>query len=377
MEKPFAFGILASGDYFINREKESERLVNNFRFGINTILISPRRWGKSSLVKKSSEKALTLESKLRFAFIDIFSVRTEEEFYNLYASQLLKAATFNWEERIELAGKIFKSIVPKVNMNIDPIHDFSINMDWSEVKKSPEEILNMAENLSKEKDIMMVVCLDEFQNINQFENPVAFQKKLRSFWQKHTMVSYCLYGSKRNMMMDIFESRSMPFYKFGDTMFLEKIAPPYWTKYIVERFHDTGKSITESQANAIALSMENHPYFVQQLAQEVWYCTDKVCEDKFVNEAIDELTIKNNILYQRELEWLTGTQIGFLKALLDEVEQYTSIEVLSKYKLGTSANIKRIKEALIQKEIIDFDGKKPIITDPLFKAWLQKMYKGN
>ena len=100
---------------------------------------------------------------------------------------------------------------------------FLFPLDWKEVKKGQDEILDLAENICKNKKIKVVVCIDEFQNIAFFDEPLAFQKKLRAHWQHHKQTSYCLYGSKRHLLMDIFSSQSMPFYKFGDVIFLEKI----------------------------------------------------------------------------------------------------------------------------------------------------------
>lgn len=99
-----------------------------------------------------------------------------------------------------------------------------MGFDWDVVEQSPGEILDLPERLSKEKNIRFVICLDEFQNISFFDNPLGLQKKFRSRWQHHQLASYCLYGSKRHMMMEIFENSSRPFYKFGDVFFLEKIA---------------------------------------------------------------------------------------------------------------------------------------------------------
>ena len=114
---------------------------------------------------------------------------------------------------------LFKQVIPKFSFGIDPQNDFSIGFDWDEIKKNASEILNLPEVISQSKNIELVICLDEFQNIAHFKNPLAFQKKLRSHWQHHQEVSYCLYGSKRNMMTELFENKSMPFYKFGDIIF--------------------------------------------------------------------------------------------------------------------------------------------------------------
>lgn len=99
-----------------------------------------------------------------------------------------------------------------------------------------------------------------------FDNPLAFQKKLRSHWQNHSRVTYCLYGSRRGLMTELFTHSSMPFYKFGDLMFLEKIEEKQWVRFFIKRFKDTGKKINAADAALIAQKVENHPFYAQQLA---------------------------------------------------------------------------------------------------------------
>ena len=99
MEKPFVFGVATSGDNFTDREKETQRLLLNFAHGVNTVLISPRRWGKTSLVKKVAQ--LSQDNKRKVVYIDIFSCRTENEFYRLFATSILKQTSSKWEEWIE------------------------------------------------------------------------------------------------------------------------------------------------------------------------------------------------------------------------------------------------------------------------------------
>ncbi len=100
------------------------------------------------------------------------------------------------------------------------------------MKKDSDDILNLAEKTGRENNLRFIVCMDEFQNISELENPLNIQKKMRSLWQRHRNVSYCLFGSKRHMMMDVFTSPSMPFYKFGDIISLDKIALNDWIIFI-------------------------------------------------------------------------------------------------------------------------------------------------
>lgn len=375
MKNPFVFGKIASGEAFTDRETEKARLGRNIDSGINSILISPRRWGKSSLVFKVSQTLAKKRTELRFCFIDLFSVRSEEEFYTQLAKETLRAAYPKWSERLEAARKFFHKISPRLTLSSAPANDFSIGFDWKEIEKSPDEILDMPEKLSRQLNLRIVVCLDEFQNISFFDDPEGFRKKLRSHWQKHTHANYCLYGSKQHMMTELFNSKSMPFYKFGDIIFLEKIPEKYWVSFIVSGFKKTGKVISDHSAKKIALLMENHPYFVQQFAYTVWGLTDKVCSEEIINHGLEQLLLQNTILFQRETDALTNTQLNFLKAVCDQVLQLSSAETIQNYKMGTTANVSRIKKSLSAKEIIEISGNKIEIVDPLFRIWFLRMFK--
>lgn len=374
MEAPFTFGMIADGVDFTDRIEETKRLDTNFRSGINTVLISPRRWGKSSLVRHASHNTIQSGSNIRFCFIDLFNVRTEAEFYETLSREVIRASTTKWRNTLTGMGKFFKRIVPVFNISPDPHREFSISLDWEEVKRDPADILNLAESICQDRGIRMVVCIDEFQNIGFYQDPLAFQKVLRSFWQHHKHVSYCLYGSKRHMLMEFFTSASMPFYKFGDLFFLEKIAAEYWVPFIRQRFEDTGKQINAELAGRIADTMENHPYYVQQLAQQTWLVTDKVCTENDVSKAIGNLLRQHDFLFQREVDTLTTTQLNFLAAMTAGVTQFSSKKTVEKFRLGTSGNVKRIKEALENKEIIDILGPQPTFQDPLFRRWLETVY---
>lgn len=374
MKNPFIYGKIATGESFTDREEEQKQLIANFSADINTIIISPRRWGKSSLVTAAAKLFQKKNPETRFCFIDLFNVRSEEEFYSYFTKEVLKISFTKWEDMIHSAKNFFKQITPKFNVGIDPVNDFSVSLNWNEVKKSPEEILNLPEAISKKKKIKIIVCIDEFQNIAFFDDALAFQKKLRAHWQQHKIASYCLYGSKRHMLTELFEDKSMPFYKFGSIMFLEKISESYWIDFIVNNFERTKKHIKREVAQQVAQTMENHPYFVQQLAHTAWNLTKNYCTESELNLAIDKLLNQHTILFQREVDNLTNPQINFLKALCNNVIQFSSANTLIEYKLGTSGNVNRIKESLVKKEILDIRPGNIEFIDPLFKLWFTRIY---
>ena len=371
MEKPFVFGVATSGDNFTDREKETQRLLLNFTHGVNTILISPRRWGKTSLVKKVAQLAQTKTRKI--VYLDIFSCRTESEFYRLFATSVLKQTSSKWDEWVENTKQFLAHINPKISIGTDPMNDFSISFEYSMQDNAGNDIVQLPEKIAIEKGIQIVICIDEFQQISDFEDSKTFQKKLRTVWQLQQHVSYCLFASKKHLMNELFEKKNLPFYKFGDAIYLTKIETKYWIEYICKRFENTGKHISPELAKEICRLVDNHSSYVQQLAWLLWIRTTDIATEEQLTHALEDLLDQNNILFQSETENLSAYQMNFLKAVIDGIHsKFSSKEIILKYNLGTSANIVRLKSALLQKELIETDGKEIILADPVFGVWFKK-----
>ena len=371
MEKPFVFGVATSGDNFTDREKETQRLLLNFTHGVNTILISPRRWGKTSLVKKVAQLAQTKTRKI--VYLDIFSCRTESEFYRLFATSVLKQTSSKWDEWVENTKQFLAHINPKISIGTDPMNDFSISFEYSMQDNAGNDILQLPEKIAIEKGIQIVICIDEFQQISDFEDSKTFQKKLRTVWQLQQHVSYCLFGSKKHLMNELFEKKNLPFYKFGDAIYLTKIETKYWIEYICKRFENTGKHISPELAKEICRLVDNHSSYVQQLAWLLWIRTTDIATEEQLTHALEDLLDQNNILFQSETENLSAYQMNFLKAVIDGIHsKFSSKERILKYNLGTSANIVGLKSALLQNDLIETDGKDIILADPVFGVWFKK-----
>jgi predicted AAA+ superfamily ATPase len=113
---PFYFGRIVKGNLFTDREKDKARLAANFRNGLNTTIISPRRWGKSSLVQRVSENITS--DKIRVASLDMFSVRTELDFYTEYTKVMLNATSSKWEEHLKILKEFLRHITPKIKWGL-------------------------------------------------------------------------------------------------------------------------------------------------------------------------------------------------------------------------------------------------------------------
>lgn len=369
--KPFTFGVATSGDNFTDRVEETNRLLLNFNYGVNTILISPRRWGKTSLVKKVCN--LAQSDKLKIVYLDIFSCRSEADFYDAFANAVLHQTASKYEEWAENIKMFFSRITPKISVGPDPFTEFSVSFDINAKTNDIDEILQLPEKIAKKKNCNIVICIDEFQQITEFNDSKTFQKKLRAVWQLQKSVSYCLFGSKKHLMNELFEKKSLPFYKFGDVIYLPKIQTSYWIDFICNRFKSTGKQISKELAEKICLAVDNHSSYVQQLSWLVWIHTNDIATENDFEVAYQDIIDQNTPLFEKQTENLTSYQINFLRAIIDGVHsEFTSQEVINKYQLGSSANVSTIKRALVKKEIIEIEKRLIDIPDPIMKVWLKR-----
>ena len=371
-EDPFVFGVRVEGDTFTDRREETERLLMNFRYGVNTILISPRRMGKTSLVDRVC--SLLQGDEIRIARIDAFGCRSEYDFINAFATAVVRATSSRWEEWMENAKVFLSRFVPKISFGQDPMNDFSISLEYNASNTTTEDVLALPERIAEAKGYRIVVCIDEFQQIGDFADSLTFQKKLRSVWQLQQRVSYCLYGSKKHIMETMFQNHSYPFYRVGDLFYLQKISEDDWVEYICSRFKVTGKAISVQLAREICQLTDRYSSYVQQLAWFVWLKTRDEANEEDLAQAVDRLLDACEPLFIQQTEELSAYQMNFLKAIANGVNTgFTQSSVLSQYHLGTAANITRLKKSLTDKDLITTVAANRIeLSDPILLLWLKK-----
>lgn len=371
-EQSFVFGVSVSDYNFIGRKEEIRRLKMNFEEGINTILISPRRWGKTSLVRKVCE--VVDRKKVIPVFVDIFKCKTEYEFYNALAEAVLKQTASKTELWMDNARDFIARLSPKVSFSPEPNSEFSLSLGISPKTHAPEEILSLAEEIAQKKQKRIVVCIDEFQQIGEMADSVSIQKRLRSVWQHQRLTSYCLFGSKKHIMMNVFQKRNMPLYQFGDFKFLDKIPTETWVEYIVQHFKDRQRTISAEQAAKICQLVDNYSSYVQQLSWLVFSLIDEgqVVTEEHLKQGVKDLLNSQEQLFMQQIEPLTAYQMNFLRCILSgHHDDFGETAVREEFQLGSVSNITRLKTALVDKDIVEMSGKRYYITDPVFALWFR------
>ena len=375
MSKPFIYGMSVDGKHFTDRELETQRLKLNFENGVNSILISPRRLGKTSLVKKVMSQINN--PKIKVVYMDIYKCRTEYEFYEKFASTIIQSTASKVDKMIETAKEFIMSIVPKVIYSPDPGTEFALSLGINPSSNTPEEILNLPERIALKRGIEMVVCIDEFQQIGEMPDTLTVQKTLRSVWQHHKHTCYCLFGSKQHMMKNLFQSRKMPFYQFGDMFFIKRIPTEKWMSFIVNRFADSGKTISTELAQRICDAVDNYSSYVQQLAWNVFAVSSgSIITEQDIKDGYEATMAQSVSFFVEQTANLTSYQLNLIRAICQGYHQdFGSKEVTSRFELGTKSNLTKLKKALVEREIIEITETGCYIADPLFEQWFKTEMK--
>lgn len=375
MEQPFVFGVPAEDTYFIGREKETARLGSNFKYGVNTVLMSPRRWGKTSLVKRVARSVEAEGGNRIIVQMDIFACRSEYDFYNTFSSAILKQTASKVEEWLVLAKGFIERLVPKLSASPEPGTEYSVSLGITPKTHSPEEVLSLPEVIAQRKKCELVICIDEFQQVGEFPNSLEVQKRLRGVWQHQKHVSYCLYGSKLHMMTKLFLRKSYPFYKFGEVLDLEPIPLQTWTPYIQGRFNSFGKQISDVFVERICETVDYQASYVQQLSYSVLLLSGNEVTEESFSRAVDDLLAQNSNAFIEQTQSLTTYQLNFLRAIMDGVSSgFGEASVRDRYNLGSASNITRLKQSMIDKELVELTPKGIILGDPVLKIWLKRVF---
>lgn len=338
---PFEYGSIAENEYFIDRIEDRRDLKTFLGGGINVMLISPRRWGKSSLVKAAMEELKQEQKDVRVCYLDAFKIFSEEEFYNKFASAVLQGVSSTMEKR------------------------------WAE---SAEEILNLPEKIAKAKGIHVIVCIDEFQQLANLPDWKRLEGTMRSVWQGQHSTTYCLYGSKRHMMMDIFGNSKNPFYRFGQMMTLKKIAKEYWKPFIHDSFYNHGKTISDDMIERICNTVQCHSWYMQQFCFLIWTRTATEVTEEIYQSQLTKLLDTNTDMFITDIDGMPASQIAFLRAVCMGETHFNAQQVVAEYGLGAPRTITKNKKALVERDFIEKSGDGFKMVDPVFELWFKREY---
>ena len=349
---PFKYGTIVQEPYFTDRKEELATITHTLQSANHLILISPRRFGKTSLVLKAVH---TL--KRPFIFINVQKAVSVPDLASLIVKETLKQYPL---ERIKAFLANFR-IVPTISINpMTNGMDISFN-PGVDSNVLLEDALGLLETVSNGQDRLIAV-FDEFQEVLELEKGI--DKKLRAIMQEQTHVNYVFLGSQESMMTGIFEKVKSPFYHFGQLMHLKKIPLADFKRYVQE-----GLSAVSDNAENLAeeiLGITNcHPYYTQQLAATVWDLLNYKKLDReadAVDTAMTQLIAVHDLDFERLWTAFSKNERRILRDLA------TLGKLSSKDGYATSTTYTTASRMLKAGYLIKTDTYE--IEDPFFKNWL-------
>ena len=368
ISNPFTLGIVSKKD-FCNRNEELENLLSHARGGNNVVLLSPRRFGKSSLVYKTLE-VLEREGFL-CVYVDLFPVISERDFIERFSVGVFKGIGRGADPRT-IGRKVlnmFTRLIPSFEVKPDGV-GISVKLDRStNADLLLDDLMDGIHKYVKGKKIKACIALDEFQEITELPESKKIEGILRSHIQHHKEISYLFVGSRRRILKDMF-SKKRPFYKSAFSYALKEIPGDEFIKCIVARFKESGKNCPSEIAEGIYEMVRGYPYYVQKLSSIVWDLTTTQCDPEILQQAYRILLETEGIDFEGIWSSLTLTNKAVLRAIAKEptASPYTR-EYLERYQLSLGGAQRAIKN-LLNKDLIEKvqDGTYRV-TDPVLGEW--------
>ena len=374
MKNPFVYGETVSGENFCNRAREIKELVADIKNCQNVIIFSPRRYGKTSLIKQVLQK-VKAKGVLTF-YIDLYPAINKRKFIELYAGAISSGLPGGVRQVVKKIKEYLPRIIPKVVMEEQSVH-FEFEFDHtSNISPHFDDLFVAVKKVADQKKKTAVVVFDEFQEIANFDDD-EIERKMRSVFQNHRNVSYIFMGSKTHLMRDIFNNPNRPFYKSGKHFPLDKIDPKELSLFAKKKFSDQVIGIGHNELNSILNNTECHPYYFQMLCHVLLeLCMDsRVITEADIDEALNILISRESSVYIAIWEELTIKQKNLMVALAkEEYPEVFSNKFLETYGLGSSSSIQKALKKLLKKELVQQENGSYIIYDLFLKKWIRRTW---
>ena len=374
---PFIYGEIVTATAFADREAERERLTEDLAAGQKVFLISPRRYGKSSLIRDvmrslARRKFLTVE-------VTVAASSSYVGFLESYARALVAADTPTSRLR-RWATDLLQSVRPEVRF--DASHgDAGFSVAFPAVRTSREvarlasEVFALPAKIAAARKQRMAIALDEFQSVTTFDGGTV-EHALRAAVQDQRQVGYVFAGSEPSLMERMLSSKR-PFYKAGPVMRLDKIDAGEFAAFIDARLAATGFTPEDGLGEAIVDLAANVPYDVQRLAHETW---DDVrgtrrrsigLED--LHRTLTRLLGEHQMVFEEAWQRLTLAQRAVLRAVVVENgRELLSADVRTRHRLPGTSSVQSALAALVKQDIVQKDRTRYVVTDSLYREWVAR-----
>lgn len=378
MNQTAVYNKYVTGKNFIGRRAECNGLANLLDKGEHVVIYEPPKAGKTSLIQQSLFNMKIEGRDFLAGQFSLLNIRTLPDLLRKFASTLLRMTGV---APAELAG-IVEKYLGGTHFTFDEEH-FSETEEEVALTAAPDDgdmdrLFRLPYRMSREKGIRIFIIIEEFQNILFLDEGEKVLKTMESVMRSEkdgpALFSYIFTGSMVNAMKDIFEQRRC-FRRLVERVQLRPVDEREIVDYAVKSFLSGGKVTDKDLITGACALFRNNLWYINHFLSVCDSLSKGYIMSPVLLEALDAVLSVHKPRFTSMMNDLTTHQVNLLRAIIDGNVLLSSSEVVRRYGLNSSANVKRVKDALMKKEIITFNEKdEPEILDPLFEYWVKKYY---
>jgi len=368
---PFLLTGYVSPDYFCDREEETKRLISALLNGRNVTLISPRRMGKTGLIRHAFHQ-LNVGKQVKCYYVDLYKTDSMSSLVEQLANVVLGSLDTTEDKIIRQVTTFFKSLRPLFSFDsLSGVPTFTVDVKPEMAEYSLTEIFSYMEQSGQQ----CVIALDEFQSITNYDNKNV-EALLRSHIQQLTSVHFIFSGSQRHVLENIFASANRPFYQSTQMMNLFEIPEDSYCKFARSKFEAHYQQIEEDVFDYMYQKLFGHTWYIQVLLNRLYEAGVSLIKKDVVDRVLADVVDENEATFQTFMRLISPAQAKLLRAISTEgvVRQVFNQAFMSKYHLGATSTVGSALKALVAKELVlDIQGNYQVY-DRFFGHWLKSYF---
>ena len=378
MDTPFVYDRFVTGKHFVGRKTECNALANLLTSKEHVAIYEPPKSGKMSIIQQTLLNLRMAGKPFVVASLNMFNIRTVEDMLLKFAAAVIRPLSSTPDEYQAIVDNYLEGthfVFDRSRFNTD---DEVVSLNWEVDSNDIEKMLMLPERIARQRGVPYYVIVEDFQNImmdDRYEDVFKVMEKIfTSCKGTDRNAVYLLTGSAVNAMKFIFEEKKY-FYRMVNHLPLPEVEDSDVIEYVIKGFQPSGKVISRELVMGACRLFRCQMWYINHFT----YICDSMTRG-FLNEGILMDALKAMISiheprFHAIVNDLTGHQLSLVRAILDGVVKFSASEIIERYHLNSSANVRRVKDALKKKEVITFNEKdEPLILDPLFEYWLINHY---
>ncbi len=379
MSSPFPYDRYVTGKDFIGRKEECTVLGNLISQGEHVVIYEPPRSGKTSLIQQALFNIRIKGKQNSVGQISHLNIRSISDFLVRFGTTAIRSVASTPGEYNDLISRLLKDTHFVFDQKNYSENDVIISTTWNIDDNDIRQMLRFPQKIAQERNQQMLLIMDEFQNIQMTGDGDKVCRIMESVLDEMASgpkpgCSYIFSGSMVNAMKAIFEEKHY-FYRKANHVVLKNVDEREIIEHVVKGFLLEGKIVERELLLGMCRLFRNNLWYINHFVNICDSMSRGYIIESMLVDSLNSIIAIHEPQFRATMNSLTTFQVSLLKAILDGVTKFSTSEVIQKYSLNSSANVKRLREALAKKEIIEFDDNGiPSLQDPLFEYWVRKYY---